>query len=110
MAKGKKTGGRTKGTPNRDSGSVAQYLETMNCEPTHILADIAMGKALHCRLSFNDETGDFVEGKLAPTLDQRMTAAKTLLEYIAPKLKSVEHAPASGLKSFTLTVNTGEDG
>jgi len=113
MAKGAKPGerrgGRSKGTPNKDSVSVREYLQSVDCNPVEILAKIASGEELECRISFNEETGDFIEGAQKPTFDQRMTAAKTLLEYCAPKLKSIEHAPALGAKSFTLTISTGDE-
>ena len=72
MAKGKKTGGRVAGTPNKDNQSIMDKLEALNCDPLEGMAKIAK-KAM--------EEGEFM---LAGTM------FKELAQYVAPKRKSVE--------------------
>lgn len=67
---GKKTGGRVKGTLNKRSQAVSDLLEELGCDPIRGLAEIAMNSA---------------EESL------RFQANKELSQYIAPKLKSIEH-------------------
>jgi hypothetical protein len=70
VAKGIKTGGRQKGTPNRPSADVRDILVKMKCEPIEGIARIAM-----------DE-------KNPPDLRGRMYAE--LASFVYPKRKAVE--------------------
>lgn len=42
MALGKKTGGRTRGTPNRRTNDIQSLLERLGCDPIEGMARIAM--------------------------------------------------------------------
>lgn len=42
MAKGRKTGGRTKGTPNRRTAEAAALLNSLGCDPLEGMARIAL--------------------------------------------------------------------
>ena len=42
MALGKKTGGRSKGTPNRRTREITELLDALDCEPVAGMAAIAM--------------------------------------------------------------------
>lgn len=76
MAIGKKTGGRTKGTPNRETRTVAAILEALKCNPIEGMARIAM------------------DDKQRPELRGRMYAE--LAQYRYPKLKSLELSGPGG--------------
>ena len=70
MALGKKTGGRTRGTPNKRTVEVAERLAALGCDPIEGMAMLAM---------------DPVN---PPELRGRMFAE--LAGYVAPKRKAVE--------------------
>lgn len=76
MAIGKKTGGRVKGTPNRETRTVAAILESVGCNPILGMATIAM------------------DSKQSPELRGKMFAV--LAEYRYPKLKSLELSGPGG--------------
>lgn len=76
MAKGQKTGGRKKGTPNRRTQEIAEKLAVLGCDPIEGLARIAM-----------DEES-------SPELRGRMFAE--LAQYVAPKRKAIEHSGGAG--------------
>jgi hypothetical protein len=70
MAKHHKTGGRTKGTPNKRTQAVADRLEALGCDPIEGMARLAM-----------DET---VEKSI------RAQMYRELAQYVAPKRRAVE--------------------
>jgi hypothetical protein len=70
MAKGRKTGGRTTGTPNKRTQAVTEKLETLGCDPIKGMARIAM-----------DETVE---------INIRAQMFKELAQYVAPKRKAME--------------------
>jgi hypothetical protein len=84
MATGRKTGGRTAGTPNRKTREVTELLESLCCDPIEGMAHIAM-----------DE-------KHSAELRGRMYAE--LAHYVYPKRKAVEHTGAGGGGPVTLNV------
>lgn len=72
MAKGKKTGGRTKGVPNKDTAAIADALRERypDWDPVIAMAEIA-----------NDPKND---------ITLRLAAAKEVAQYIHPKRKAIE--------------------
>jgi hypothetical protein len=70
MAKGKKTGGRTAGTPNRRTTDVIERLNRLGCDPIEGMARIAM------------------DASNAPELRGRMFAE--LAQYVAPKRRALD--------------------
>ena len=76
MARGFKSGGRTKGTPNRKTQEVVERLEALGCDPIEGMARIAMNEAN------------------PPELRGRMFAE--LAGYVAPKRKAVEYSATDG--------------
>ncbi len=70
MASGYKTGGRTRGTPNRKTQAVIDRLDALGCDPIEGMARIAM-----------DETAE---------LSIRAQMYKELAQYVASKRKAVE--------------------
>src|SRR5271165_2211459 len=70
MAAGHKTGGRTKGTPNKATATVIETLARLGCDPIEGMARIAM------------------DDRNTPELRGRMFAE--LANYVAPKRKPAE--------------------
>ena len=78
MAIGKKTGGRTKGTPNAERKELNELMKERfpNWHPVIGMAEIA-----------NDETLE---------VDIRLSAMKEVSKYIAPQLKAIEVSNPDG--------------
>ncbi len=109
---GKKTGGRTKGTPNRINSSVAEMLAARNCNPFEVLADIAMGN-LECnrcrgkgKTKFqpgNSENPGIREcqscwssGKEHITPAEKARASEVLSKYLKPQLQAMQVSGPEG--------------
>jgi hypothetical protein len=86
MAKGRKTGGRRRGTPNYKTQAVGDRLQALGCDPIEGMARIAM-----------DETVD---------LGVRAQMYKELARYVAPQLKATELCAGDGLVQVIIS---GED-
>jgi hypothetical protein len=71
MALGRKTGGRVKGTPNKETLAVAERLEAIGCDPLEGMARIAMD--------------------INTPIEVRAKLYRELAQYIAPKRKAIEH-------------------
>lgn len=84
-----KTGGRKKGTPNK--ASVGIRLEEMGCDPIEFMARVMNGEAIEARLPGTPENAKPV--KIRGTLDQRISVAKELAGFVAPKRKAIEGGP-----------------
>ncbi len=76
MPKGRKTGGRQKGTPNKATQDVVARLKELGCDPIEGMAALAL------------------DTKNTPELRGRMFAE--LAQYVAPKRKAVEHSAEPG--------------
>jgi len=78
-AGGKRTGaGRPKGSASRKTLEIEARLKTLKCDPFKVMATIANDKSAKTEL--------------------RLTAAKELAQYIAPKRKAVEISSDDGSK------------
>lgn len=84
MARGRKTGGRQKGTPNKLSADIEEKLRALGCDPIAGMARIALGF---------DENGERIPGV---TVDLQARMHAELAQYIAPKRKAVEHSGPDG--------------
>jgi hypothetical protein len=82
MALGRKTGGRTAGTPNKRTVEVAERLTALGCDPIEGMARLAM-----------DESN---------SADLRGRMFSELAQYVAPKRKAIEHSATDG-GSFEFT-------
>ena len=69
MASGRKTGGRTKGTPNKRTQEVVQRLRSLGCDPIEGMALIAMDDA--------------------NSMELRARVYMELAQYVAPKRKAL---------------------
>lgn len=72
MAKGKKTGGRVAGTPNKNNQTIMDKLAALDCDPIAGMATIAK------------------ESMEAKDYATALNAYKDLAQYVAPKRKSIE--------------------
>lgn len=70
MATGFKTGGRTKGTPNKKTTDVQQLLENLNCNPIEGMARIAENIEIDISI--------------------RLNAYKEIAQYMFPKRRAVD--------------------
>ena len=86
----KKTGGRTKGTPNKKTEELLELIEDTGCmHPITGLARIA-------QQTYNN--GDFATS---------MGAFKELAHYVAPKRKAIEHSGEIDTKEpFVIVVDS----
>lgn len=75
---GKKTGGRTAGTPNKRSLDIMAKAEELGVCPFEFMARTIKGDAAWL--------------KDVPEMDHRVACAKELAQYLAPKRKAVEHS------------------
>ncbi len=76
MAKGIKTGGRKKGTPNKATRSIEEKLAALGCDPIEGMARIAM------------------HPRTRP--DLKIKALAEIAQYVLPKRKAVEHSGPDG--------------
>lgn len=106
MAKGKKTGGRTKGTPNKKTQLVKDMLDEMGCNPIALLAETALGRPIVTKAPGADP--DEPPTEFYPTTDQIISARSKLSEFYAPKLKAVEHSGNIATHEQTLAALAGE--
>jgi hypothetical protein len=83
MALGRKTGGRTKGTPNKRTQDVTERLAVLGCDPIEGMARIAMDEAN------------------TPELRGRMYAE--LAQYVAPKRRAIDHSASDGAGEISIS-------
>lgn len=67
----------------------------------NFLNDVACGREVTGGYKLSE--GDWVEGQQTPTVDQRLSAAATLIKKFLPDLKAVELAGADG-KALTVNI------
>ena len=82
MAKGKKTGGRVAGTPNKNNQTIMDKLAALDCDPITGMATIAKESM---------EAKDYVTA---------LNAFKELGQYVAPKRKSIEVKGELGVEIY----------
>lgn len=93
---GKKTGGRSKGIPNKKSQSLIELCESLDVRPFEILLNFAKADWEALGYSFSTRTirtksgESFEEDIITP--DMRVNAAKEVCQYLYPKRKSLEHS------------------
>lgn len=88
---GVKQGGRKKGVPNRATVDLLDRLNELGVYPEDVLACVSAGSPLECLVGLNKDTGDYVIDKVPPTMEQRINAAKELMQYKFPKRKAIDH-------------------
>ncbi len=93
MAKGTKTGGRTKGTPNKATQEVQAKLDALKCDPIEGMAEIAM-----------DENN---------SIELRASMFRELAQYVAPKRKMLDVVSEQTVHHYAVSdaseTNTAEE-
>lgn len=92
MAKGEKTGGRKKGTPNKRSFDAIELAQEYDCDPLEFLLKVMTNdwKGLGFKSEFKPKSKYLKELKPNITFDQRIRAAEEALQYLYPKRKPVD--------------------
>jgi hypothetical protein len=101
--KGQKSGGRKKGTPNKDSLSIEQKAQELGFDPLKVLIHFAQGdwKSLgyDSEVYHMEKADGSINMGFVITPNMRMTATETIMKYIYPQKKAVElSTPAEGMK------------
>ena len=86
-----KTGGRTKGTPNKKTQLVQQQMEDLGFDPIESMIEI-------CNQAMTDKNYALA-GQMA----------KELAQYVYPKRKAVEHTSGEPTELPQITINITED-
>lgn len=89
---GERRGGREKNTPNKKTQEFLDLVAKHGVAPGELLARVVKGERIMALAYTNKETGEFVEHKVMPTLEQMIAADKELAQYTYPKRKAVEHS------------------
>ncbi len=96
-----KTGGRAKGVPNLDKTELLQAIrDAVGDQDYHPVVQLALVATDASTVKVTEtKQGKQVEFEVARYSDElRVTAAKEVAQYVAPKLKAIEHtADADGL-------------
>lgn len=96
-AKGKRYGGRAKGTPNKRTQQLSEILESMGCDPALALARVVMDQNMGSGETYKQERFT-KEGQpytvLGYDTEIKVRAATELCQYLYPKRKAVEHSGA----------------
>jgi hypothetical protein len=82
MAKGVKTGGRKKGTPNKATAEVAKAVADSGMTPLQFMLDVMRGTP----------PPDADAAAIIAFTTLRFEAAKAAAPYVHPKLSSIEHS------------------
>ncbi len=113
MAEGRKTGGRKAGTPNKSTLTVRERIAKLGGDPVAYLV-ATMRNIVPCatcrgegKTKFQPAGSTRFQGirtcqscwgskleKISP--NESADAARTLMDYIAPRLKAIEHTGADG--------------
>ena len=82
-----KSGGRRRGTPNRDRAATIEKIMKL-ADPLEFLCKVARGD----RMSAASESDASTKSWWVPTGDQRISAAQTLARKVLPDMKAVEYS------------------
>ncbi len=94
MAKGSKTGGRKAGTPNNDKAELLQAIrDAVGDQDYHPVVQLALVATDTTTVKVSEtKQGKVVEFDVAKYSDElKVSAAKEVAQYVAPKLKAIEH-------------------
>lgn len=94
---GKRPGaGRPKGSKSKRTYEAMAILDALGVNPIENLARIAAGHPIRAQIGLNKDNGDIIVEDVIPTLEQQLAANKELAQYVAPKLKAIEHSGTDG--------------
>lgn len=104
-----KSGGRQKGTPNKDKKTLEEKCLELGFDPFEILAHFAKGdwKALGYEsptrvIGYSKDHGSIEADVITPEL--RQSSAKEAAKYVHPQKKAVEHS--TGQEGFKIIVES----
>lgn len=95
-----KTGGRTKGTPNKNTQELIELADKLSVNPFEILLMIAdgdwkgLGYPTKSRTQWTPSGIEYEEDTI--TVEMRLSAAKEACQYLYPKRKAVELSAGDG--------------
>ena len=81
-----KTGGRRRGTPNKDRAATLEAIRTYS-DPVGFLEKVCRGLLVECRDAEGDQKSSILT---RPSMEQRITAATILAKKVLPDVKAVE--------------------
>jgi hypothetical protein len=110
---GKKTGGRTKGTPNKDTLPLREMAERIGVNPFEVLLRFAagdwqgLGYDKKCTTKWTGSGIEYEEDTITPLM--RLTAAKEAVQYLESKRKAIElsNSGESGFKVIIEDYSSG---
>lgn len=108
MAKGHKTGGRAKGTPNKKTQDLQAMAEKLGCNPFEILLRFAMRDWKG--LKFETETKLKIALNGMPvevphiTPEMQLDAAEKASQFLYPKRKAIDLSTDEGESPISVTV------
>jgi len=105
-----KTGGRAKGTANLDKTELLQAIrDAVGDQHYHPVVQLALVACDTSTVKVTEtKQGKLVEFEVAKYSDElRVTAAKEVAQYVAPKLKAVEHTGDAEGFGLNLYMNLG---
>lgn len=109
--KGKpKTGGRAKGVPNVDKAELLQAIrDAVDDQDYHPVVQLALVATDTSMVKVTEtKQGKLVEFEVAKYSDElRVSAAKEVAQYVAPKLKAIEHTAGEDGLGLNLHLNLG---
>ncbi len=82
-----KTGGRRRGTPNKDRAATLEAIRTYS-DPVGFLEKVCRGLLIECRDA--DGEDQKATALTRPSMEQRITAATILAKKVLPDVKAVE--------------------
>lgn len=108
--KKKKYGGRAKGTPNKSTSHIQERCEALGLEPIDAIILFAKGDYEALKLpQYYEKQGFGGTTTMEPsiTVDHRIDCLKTLIQYLYPKRKAIEHTVTEESKgAFVFNYNT----
>jgi hypothetical protein len=110
VAKGQKHGGRVKGTPNKDKADLLSAIrDAVDDQDYHPVVQLARIACDSSTVKVKEtKRGKLIEFEVARYSDElRLNAAKEVAQYVAPKLKSIEHTADGEGFGLTLHMNLG---
>ncbi len=113
MAKGKRTGGRLKGTPNKASLKAEEIAASVGCDPLKILCQFASGDWKGLGYSGSTETRYTAQGQTYEvdtiSKEQRLRGAQEAAQYILPKRKAIDHTIKPKIRHEVLHLDGSTD-
>lgn len=111
---GSKSGGRAKGTPNKEAINAQAIAEKLGCDPFEVLLLFAMGDWAELgydeaeRVVSRGKYGDIVEDTIPPAL--RARAASEACKYLYPQRKAMELKDSDGKNLPIVVLNLPKNG